>query len=43
MERQAEADAAERQPQLDAEERERINALARVRDKVKLFKKQAEI
>ena len=41
--RQAEADAAERQRQLDAEEMKRQNALARTRDKVKLFKKHAEI
>ena len=45
MERQAEADEAERRRQLEAEadEAERQNALARARDKVKLFKKQAEI
>ena len=41
--RQGEADEAERQRQLDAEEMERQNALVRARDKVKLFKKQAEI
>ena len=41
--RQAKVDAAERQRQLDAEETERQNALARAWDKVKLFKKQAEI
>ena len=41
--RQAEADATERQRQLDAEEMKLQNALARTRDKVKLFKKHAEI
>ena len=38
-----EAKAAERQRQLNAEKMERQNALARARDEVKLFKKQAEI
>ena len=43
--RQAEAKAAERQRQLESEadEAERQNALARAKDKAKLFKKQAEI